>query len=291
LSSVPSEFNARSLKSWAKALLEDAERPYSPKEMDWLIEDISGRSRLDLITQPGRPLSPSEAAKFQLFVGRRLIGEPIQHILGYTEFYGRRFDVTPDVLIPRPETEGLVERALGFIKSRTSCVVLDIGTGSGCIAVTLAKELPGSEVYGVDVSEPALRLARQNGDKHGVDVFWKLGDMYQHDTLITECHQCDLIVSNPPYIPLPDMDLLQVEVRDHDPAIALTPGDDYLKPYRSLALLAWERLRKGGALMVEIEERFGMEVANIFTENNLEAVHIYPDLTGRNRFVTGVKRL
>jgi release factor glutamine methyltransferase len=292
LSPGPSEFTARSLKSWAKALLENADRPYSQREMDWLVEDISDRSRLELLSEPENPLSSSEAALFKSFVRRRLVGEPIQHILGYTEFYGRRFDVSPDVLIPRPETESLVERALDFLKGKTECVVLDIGTGSGCIAITLAVELPGSMVHGIDVSEPALEIARANGIKHsikhGIDVVWQLADMYEPESIAPDHHQIDLIVSNPPYIPASDMAGLQVEVRKYDPEMALTPGDDHLKPYRSLARLATMRLRVGGALMVEIEERFGAEVSEIFSDGGLEDVQVHEDLAGRDRFVTGI---
>lgn len=258
-----------------------------------MIEEVSGHSRLELISDPDIEISEADASRFRSCIERRSVGEPVQHILGYTEFYGHRILVSKDALIPRPETEGLVELSLAFLSTRENPVILDVGTGTGCIAIalaiTLAKAGSMCVITGVDVSEEALELASRNGGLLGVDVDWIPGDMYELETIPGESASVDLIVSNPPYIPESDMESLQVEVRMYEPELALTPGHDHLKPYRALAALAADRLRAGGAVYVEIEERFGPQVDRIFSSAGLTNVNIHTDLSGRDRVVSGQK--
>jgi release factor glutamine methyltransferase len=283
----PSESDLRSLKSWARDAFLEQNRPFSPRDIDWMIEHVTGYSRLELISRSDERVAQPYVVQFKSLVQRRLKGEPLQHILEYTEFYGRRIAVSPAALIPRPETEGLVELALVFLGGRSNAVILDVGTGSGCIAISLAAENRDHTIYGVDVSEPALELARHNGGLNDVSVTWSLGDMYNPNSLPDDVERFDLIISNPPYIPEVDIGNLQPEVRDYDPILALTPGPDHFKPYKALARFASERLVSGGALMVEIEERFGAAVEAIFIDFGFSDVVIHKDLAGRNRYVTG----
>lgn len=178
------------------------------------------------------------------YLHQRIKGEPTQYITGRQEFYGREFRVTPDVLIPRPETEHLVEAAL----ARSSAAsILDIGTGSGAIAVTLALETK-ARVVATDVSQPALRIARQNAQSLGARVDFVACDLGA--ALADESF--DLVVSNPPYVPARDRATLQPEVRDHEPALALFGGEDGLAIYRRLIPEASRLLRSGGWLMMEL---------------------------------------
>ena len=274
------------LKRWASGILARSSISFSPIELDWLIEEISGMSRLDQAVRPAIELPDDQVSSFKSGVLRRAAGEPIQHILGYTEFYGHRMQVSPDALIPRPETEGLVELGLAFLADKKECHVVDIGTGSGCIAIALALSAPQHSYTGIEISEPALELARRNGAQHNVRVEWCLGDFYDAD-LLSLGQPPDLIVSNPPYIPEADIAGLQVEVRAHDPIPALTPGDDHLAPYRALGLIAGNRLNPGGSIAVEIEERFGGEIRDIFEAAGISRVAVHNDLAGRPRYVTG----
>ncbi len=290
MSTEPSEFSQRYLRSWAEAFLNKADQHFSVLEIDWLIEEVSGRSRLDLLTTPEKDFSHTEVKRFQSHIVRRSRGEPVQHILGFTEFYGHRILVSRDALIPRPETEGLVALALDFLRSKSDNLILDIGTGSGCIAVALEIVAPGNTIIGIDISKPALDLAQRNAELHRIEVGWQLGDMYSAETIPGDSGQVDLIVSNPPYILDSDVVSLQTEVREFDPLLALTPGSDHLKPYRALAELASERLRAGGAVIVEIEERSGPEVMEIFTTVGIAQVRTHVDLAGLDRIVFGLKK-
>lgn len=212
---------------------------------------------------------------------RREAREPLAYILGWREFYGRRFTVTPDVLIPRQETETLVETAL---EEEHVQGVLDIGTGSGCIAITLACERPEWNVTAVDISEPALAVARENADALLIDksdrsVRFLLSDVFS--SLADE--QYDLIVSNPPYVATSDP--LPPEVRDHEPHAALYAEENGLAIYRRLAEEAHSHLRPGGALMVEIGDGQSEAVQRIFEEHGWHTERVVKDLNGTDRVV------
>ncbi|MFM2124294.1 MAG: hypothetical protein RL328_745 [Acidobacteriota bacterium] len=210
------------------------------------------------------------------YLHQRIEGKPTQYITGHQEFYGRDFRVTPDVLIPRPETEHLIEAALK-VNARH---ILDVGTGSGCIAITLALET-GARVTATDISATAVNVARQNATKLGAQVEFLICD------LVPEGRTFDLIVSNPPYIPRTDKATLQHEVRDHEPELALYGGEDGLEVYRRLIPEAARVLKPGGWLIMEIGWNQGGALSAMLASWN--EVRIQQDLAGLPRIVIARK--
>lgn len=228
------------------------------------------------------PVSDDVAAAFQASITRRAAFEPVSHIIGKRLFYGREFHVTPDVLDPRPETEILIEQAL----SGPFDTVLDLGTGSGCILITLLAERLGARGIGADISMAALDVARANADATGVAgrAEFRQGDLW--DVGLGEA-RFDLIVSNPPYIAADEMDGLSQDVRGYEPEIALTDFGDGLAFYRRIAERARDHLTPAGRVLVEIGPTQGPAVATMFRDAGLNDVVIAPDFDGRDRIVMG----
>jgi len=224
---------------------EAARRAISPRDVDLLLADAAGRDTLWVLAHDDESLDDDAVAAFESAIERRLAGEPIQYIRGRVEFYGREMIVDRRVLIPRPETELLVEAVTGMAPKDSR--VLDVGTGSGCIAITIALERPDCAVVAADVSYDALLLARENARRLDAPVRFAVAD-----ALDPLRGRFDLIVSNPPYVSERDMDGLQIEVRDHEPRLALTPGGDGLRVIRALVADAPQRLAPDGALVMEI---------------------------------------
>src|ERR1043165_325200 len=197
--------------------------------------------RAFLIAHPERELGQDEARRFQQFVTRRARREPLQYITGVQEFFNLPFEVTPDVLIPRPETELIVESALDLLKTADAPLIADVGTGTGCIAISLLHESPTARALGLDVSSKALAVAHRNAERHGVLGRFLLA---QADALSAFPQQpiFSAIVSNPPYIPAKEIDSLQPEVRDYEPVSALVAGEDGLSHIRVLLRGAAHRL-------------------------------------------------
>lgn len=220
-------------------------------------------------------------ARFIAAIKARAGGRPVSKITGKRLFWGELFSVNNDVLDPRPETETLVEAALQEPFSK----VLDLGTGSGCILISLLQSRPEATGLGADVSEAALKVARENGTRCGGRVDWRLSDWF---SAIDE--QFDLIVSNPPYIAADEMAGLSPEVRDHDPHLALTDHADGLSAYRLLSKHAPSHLQDGGRLMVEIGPTQGAAVSAMFVDAGFVSVKVLQDLDGRDRVVIGRQR-
>jgi release factor glutamine methyltransferase len=212
--------------------------------------DGRARNRSWLIAHLDETPSTDTAAALRGFVKRRFTGEPIQYIVGETEFYGLDFEINRDVLIPRPETEHLVEKAIALATGFAQPNILDVGTGSGAIAITLAQELPAAQVVATDIASSALAVARRNAVRHGVTERVKFveGDLFGP----VPGRQFDLIVSNPPYVPQTDRDSLAVEVRDFEPALALFAAADGLAIYRRLIPDAFGALVPAGFVVLEI---------------------------------------
>lgn len=231
-------------------------------------------------------------AEFRALIDRRLKGEPIQYILGETEFYGLPIRVNPAVLIPRPETEHLVEevlkRAARLGHPRIPPLrIIDIGTGSGCIAITLAHHLPHAAITAIDLSPEALDLARQSAELN------KLTDsirFLQGDLLTPVAGESfDIVVSNPPYVPTADRPSLSVEVRDHEPALALFAGEDGLDIYRRLIPGACSALAPGGYLLLEIGYGQKAAVTALLEIAGFESIEAFPDLQGIPRVVCATR--
>jgi release factor glutamine methyltransferase len=232
--------------NWTREYLTEKGVENSRLEAEWLLCASLSLDRVGLYLNFDKPLSESELALFRGKVARRARREPLQYILGTQEFMGLEFDVTPAVLIPRLDTEVLVEEALQ--RANPSARILDIGVGSGCITVALAKTLPQADVWGVEESPETLALAARNIEKHGVKVTLFEGSLFEPFA----GQRFDLIVSNPPHIPTADMEYLQPEVRDFEPRGALDGGADGLDFYRLIIPAAREHLADGGWLLFEI---------------------------------------
>jgi release factor glutamine methyltransferase len=294
-SSLPNSATRRTLCDWGAAALDRAGREEPHRTATWLLVDVLECRRIDLHLDPDVPVDPEARDTFAEMICRRAEGEPLQHILGYDEFYGLRLRVTPDVLIPRPETEEVVEHALDLLESTDAPRILDAGTGSGCIALALAAERPDAEVAAFDVSEDALAVARDNADRLGLAVTWFQADLLDEDVVGRVEEQgaggVDLLVSNPPYIPDEEADGLPEVVRDYDPPVALFAGDDPLRFYRRLATVGRSLCRPGGWIVVETHATYAEGVAGVFREAGWQEVSVARDLAGRPRIATGRRGL
>ena len=265
-------------------MLRKAGVPEPRREAGSLLAHLLGKDRTLLITQAEDALSDADLDSYRGLVERRAKGEPLQYITGVQDFFGLEFKVTPEVLIPRPETEMLVEAALKLIDPEAATYICDVGTGSGCIAVTLLRERPLAHAIAVDISDVAIRIAHCNAARQSVnermsfvvsDCFESLGS----DTLF------DLIVSNPPYVSAEALDGLQREVRDHEPRIALSPGLDGLAIIRRLIQEAPDLLKPHGYLLLEIGFDQAAAVERLIDRNIWKLLDIYPDLQGIPRIV------
>lgn len=247
--------------NWTKEFLAAKGVQNARLESEWMLCAATGFNRVGLYLNFEKPLNDAELSSYRAMVARRAKREPLQHILGSQEFSGLDFEVTPDVLIPRHDTETLVNE--GVARTPHARSVLDIGTGSGCIAVALTRQLPEAAVTATDISGAALDVARRNADRHGTVIEFLQGSLFEP----LEKRRFDLIVSNPPYIPAYDIAGLEPEVRDFDPRQALDGGEDGLSLYRLMIPAAREHLNSGGWLLVEV----GAGQANDVTELFLKA--------------------
>jgi len=255
----------------------------SPRlDAELLLSATLEMDRVALYVNFERPLIADELARYREKVRRRADHEPLQYILGETEFWSLPFSVNPAVLIPRADTEVLVEEALKEIDGCSS--VLDVGTGSGAIAVALAHEKPEIKVTALDCSEDALEVARGNARRNGVveRVACLAGDLNSLPP-----GPFDMIVSNPPYIPSRDWEQLMPEVRDHEPRLALDGGDDGLEAYRRIAVQALKILSPGGWLLVEVGIGQAAVVSALFKAAGLTEVVQRDDYAGIPRVVMG----
>lgn len=278
---------AEALREAARVLMEACVRE-PRREAASLLAHVSGRDRTYLFTHDDETLPPEMLAEFRRAIARRASGEPLQYIKGRQEFYGLDFEVTPDVLIPRPETELLVETALELARALREPLICDVGTGSGCIAVALLHARADARAVALDISPDALRVAKRNASRHDV------GDRI--DFIESDCFDAldasdsakarfDLVVSNPPYVAESDIDGLQREVRDHEPRAALTPGGDGLCVIRRLLEGAPAHLKPGGHLVFEIGYDQHEQIRSLIDERRWTLLDVHRDLQGIPRTV------
>jgi release factor glutamine methyltransferase len=225
----------------------------------------------------GDKLLPDELfVSYAELLERRRQGEPIQYITGETEFYGLPFRVTPDVLIPRPETEHLVEKVLELAANFAAPRIVDVGTGSGCIAITLAHKLTHAAITAIDLSTVALTVARDNAKRNGVDLRFLEGDLLAP----VAGERFEIVVSNPPYVPTADRESLSVEVRDYEPAQALFAGEDGLEVYRRLIPAAFDALIPSGFVVLEIGYGQSPAITEMLARCGFAQIEFVPDLQG-----------
>ncbi len=265
--------------------LKAAERDAPRRTAEWLLTEMLGCDRGQLYAHPERPIAPDDAQRFIEMVDRCVAGEPLQHVLGYASFRGLRIDVSPAVMVPRPETEEVVEAALSAIDDLEAPRVLDVGTGSGCIALALKHERPDAHVHAWDVSPDALAAARDNADRLGLDVHFDEVDLFADEATDQLLEPVDLLVSNPPYVPDEEAESLPPVVRHYDPDVALFAGDDPLRFYRVLAARAPELCVPGAALVFETHADYADEAAAVLENEGLTDVRVREDLSGRPRIL------
>ncbi|WP_066176145.1 peptide chain release factor N(5)-glutamine methyltransferase [Bacillus marinisedimentorum] len=272
----------------ASSFLEEAGR--EPTAAELLLRHVLGVSRTQLFVQYRDEMDEKAHKKFKEYIRRHAEGIPVQHITGSEEFYGRTFAVTREVLVPRPETEeliaGLLDRIHKYFTGQDSIRVVDVGTGSGIIAVTLALEEPRLEAAGIDISEPSLAIARQNARMLGADVNFIRGDLLQ--PLIEKGEKVDVVVSNPPYIPDEDVDKLSPVVREHDPMRALAGGHDGLDFYRRFMEEIPLIIKDKAIVAFEIGTGQGADVADMLRRTFADkkpTVEVVNDINGKDRMV------
>jgi release factor glutamine methyltransferase len=283
---VAERWTVLKILQWTADYFADKEIDSARLEAELLLAATLGLDRVGLYVNFERPLDAVELSAFRERVQRRAQREPIQYILGETEFWSLIFNVGPEVLVPRADTEVLVEESLARIKG--SARVLDVGTGSGAIAIALAHEKPEILVTALDCSQPALDVARTNAQRNGVvdRVTCLLGDLASLPT-----GPFEMIVSNPPYIPSGDWQKLMPEVRDYEPRLALDGGDDGLQAYRQLAVQAGRVLVPGGWLLVEVGIGQAADVSALFKAAGLTEIGQRDDYAGIARVVMGRTKL
>lgn len=263
---------------------------YDPREAGNLSRiiccEILGQQTVDYYLGKDIILSVKEEQELESILARLHNFEPIQYILGEARFLGRTFRVTPGVLIPRPETEELVEMMLKELSPVSR--VLDVGTGSGCIAISLAKELPESQVTAWDVSGEALSIAAANSKALQASVRFEQRDVLTYEPCVVNCY--DVIVSNPPYVTEAEKQEMEHNVLDWEPSLALfVPDTDPLRFYRRIAVLGLEMLTSGGKLYFEINRAFGKDTVAMLCETGYRAVRLQKDISHNDRFVIAEK--
>lgn len=255
-------------------------------DAELLLGKVLDKERLQLYLFFDRPLSSDELDTYRGYIKRRGDREPLQHILGKTGFMNALLKTTPAALIPRPETEVLVETALSFARDRF-LRILDIGTGSGCIAISLAMELKKAEVHALDISESALKLARENAQRNNANITFSSLDILSETP--AEGRRFDLVVSNPPYIALSEKPDLQKEVSDFDPAIALFDASDGLGFYRRFIEILPELLVAGGRFLFEFGGKPQENVLlDLFLQGGYHNLEIIQDYNGEPRVISGI---
>jgi release factor glutamine methyltransferase len=283
--------------SIAEAILHGANKlrksgvPDERREAGSLLMYVLDRDRTYILAHAEDQLTAEQVEKFSASLDARAQGKPLQYITGHQEFFGLDFEVTGDVLIPRPETELLIEAALSIVAQNETPFICDVGTGSGCLLVTLLHQLPRARGIGLDISAAALAVAERNANRHGV-----------RERLSFVASDCfagleagfgapfDLIVSNPPYVAERAIEGLQREVRDFEPRVALTAGEDGLSVIRRLLIESGSHLKSGGSFIFEMGFDQHAAVKQLIDEDSWKVLEIYDDLQGIPRIVALMKR-
>lgn len=283
---TPNEWTVLSMLEWATSYFRNKKIPNPRLSIEWLLAEVLGIKRLDLYLNYDRPLSLDELDQLRPLVQRRSEHEPLQYIVGYTEFLNCKIHVDERVLIPRVETEQLLEILLQNQESRREEVlrVLDIGTGSGCIPIALAKAYQNWKCYGIDISGQALELAEKNARENEVDVIFLKGDLFEPSTLQKSAGDTfDLIISNPPYILPGERNSLEPQVSSFEPGLALF-HEEPLEIYRSISRFAASHLSPEGELYFECNASLADQISEVVREY-FDEVETEFDYDGKKRFL------
>jgi release factor glutamine methyltransferase len=288
---IPSN-KIKDIVSWYRSQLSSI---YDPGELEAIIhlafESVLGFSRTDITRRENDNVSESDLLKLHFICKRLLRNEPIQYIVGETEFYNLKFKVTPAVLIPRQETEELVDIVIKDTLSHRHLApftILDIGTGSGCIAITLKKQILNAFVYAIDVSEQALALAKENAENNNAQVQFIQGDILKPEAIGLSVSGFDVIVSNPPYVTKKEGEQMDSRVKDFEPGLALfVENEDPLQFYKAICDFAKKKLNPNGRLYLELNAAYGRDTENLLRKEGFINVELIKDLSGKDRILIG----
>jgi release factor glutamine methyltransferase len=286
---TPTVWTVRSLLTWTAKHFTAKGIESAAAEARLLLAHVFGCRPIEVLARYDDEPTDAERKRFRELIQRRVEGCPVAYLVGSKDFYLLSFEVSPAVLIPRPDTETLVQAAIEFLKGKPTPAVLDLGTGSGCVAVSVAHSVKAARVTAVDVSPDAAEVAEKNAAKHGLSgrVSVLVGDLFAP---LPADAKYDLIVSNPPYIPRSEIDTLDRGVKEYEPRLALDGGPDGLAFYRRIAAEAGRRLNPGGAVMVEVGWTQEPAVRGIFGEaSGLAMRESLQDMGKRWRVVRAVR--
>ena len=277
---------SRTLLEEIVRLLEHAGIEHARRNAECMMCEALQCSRMELYVDTGRLMTRLETDNVARMMERRMQREPLQYILGYTDFFGLRIDVSPDVLIPRPETEQVVEEALELIKLIPMPKVLDIGTGSGCISIAIKHERSDADVYACDICDKALSIAKANAHRHRLVITYLTADVLSGDFQKSVPGPFDLVISNPPYITRAETHTLATEVIEFEPSQALFVDDDALRFYRAISRHARLLLKPSGYLVFETSAEYGPNVLRLIEDNGYADSRLKEDWAGFPRIVS-----
>ncbi len=250
-------------------------------------EDLFGKKKIDFVLHPNETLSDENLQKWNQFLSKLMLGKPIQYILGTTEFYGLPFIVNENVLIPRPETEELIDWILEDFQQKDEISILDIGSGSGCIPIVLNAKMPQAKIVSWDVSEKALETAQKNNQLNKTKVAFELQDILKVENIP---FSVDVMVSNPPYVQITEQAEMKKNVLAFEPHLALfVPENDPLLFYRKIGTLAWQHLNKNGALYFEINQYLGNETMELLRAIGFQNLELRKDFMKNDRMIKAMK--
>lgn len=281
------DWTVLSMLEWGTDYFKKRNIPDPRLSIEWLLAEVLQIKRLDLYLKFDRPLAHAELDDLRPLVKRRAAHEPLQYIVGHSNFMNARISVTPDVLIPRIETEQLVEIILDQHPPGSPLSVLDIGTGSGCIPIALKMERPVWDIFALDISAEALAIAEKNAVANEVEISFQKSDITEWDNLSLQ-DNFDIIVSNPPYILPEEKDTLELQVTDHEPALALF-CESIEQMYGNVIDCAAAHLGNQGQLYLEIHERYSDIILSLFDPEKW-SVSLHKDYENKPRFITGAKQ-
>ena len=271
------------LINWGETYFKDKNFDNPRSEIEWLLQDLLNYKKIDLYLKFEEEIDSEKLFILKSWIKRRVSREPLQYITGKADFYGRSYFVNNKVLIPRPETEILIDAAIKNLLKKKNPFIIDIGTGSGCIGITLAIEIKKSNVLSIDTSKDALLIAKNNAENHNI----KNIKFLETDVLKNDINQkADLIISNPPYISKNELSTLMPEVKNHEPKISLTDNKDGFTFYERFVSLFPKILKNDGAAIIEVgREEHSIKVLEIFKKNGMKNIKVVKDLNSDNRAV------
>ena len=271
------------LIKWGETYFKDKNFDNPRSEIEWLLQDLLNYKKIDLYLKFEEEIDSEKLFILKSWIKRRVSREPIQYITGKADFYGRSYFVNNKVLIPRPETEILIDAAIQNLFKKKNPFIIDIGTGSGCIGITLAIEIKKSNVLSIDISKDALLIAKNNAENHNI----KNIQFLEIDILKNDINKkADLIISNPPYINKNELSTLMPEVRNYEPKISLTDNKDGFTFYERFVSLFPKILKNNGAAIIEVgREEHSIRVLEIFKKNGIKNIKVIKDLNNDNRAV------